>query len=327
MASGKNRRLTNGQNHKACSGFTLVELLVVIAIIGILIALLLPAVQAAREAARRMQCGSNMKQIALALVAYENNFGHFPPSRVGCDGSSSYCNSAYERSGASGLVMILPQVEQQVIYDMFDFDAGPWIPGSFGIDWLTTNANAIAQRPAVYVCPSDDSEPYSQKTLNTEGIDYANTPIATGSFALVAGSLGAEGGKASLEIKYENNGVFIYFYPMCSQDITDGLSKTMFVGEVVESHTNDSSNIWSYGNRELDIHRSTSNPLNTWPAEGATIDMYGLHINGAFASRHPGGANFAFGDGHVQFLGENIDFNLYQYLSTRADGENVELSE
>ncbi len=306
-------------------GFTLVELLVVIAIIGVLVALLLPAVQAAREAARRIECAKNQRMIALALASYENGFGCFPPSRIGCDGSS-LCIHTYERAGTSGLVMILPQLEQQAAYDMFDFSIGPWFPQVFGNDWLPTNAKAIAERPAVYVCPSDESPSFSQKVQATGGIDYSTVPIATGSYALVAGSLGAPD-FYSHDIKYNNNGVFFYLYPMKVEEITDGLSQTMFVGEVIESHTDNSSNRWSLGNRELDCHRSTANPLNTPPGQGDTFTKNGQVVNGAFASRHPGGANFAFGDGHVVFLSDNIDFDLYRWLSTRAGGETIEMPE
>ncbi len=147
-------------------GFTLVELLVVIAIIGILIALLLPAVQAAREAARRMQCSSNLKQIALALGSYENNHGRYPAGRVGCDGaqeegSNVPCLLIRQAVGTSGLVAILPFVQQQAVYDMFDFTTGPWAIYTGTAVWLPTNRDALAQRPEVYVCPSDESGPVS----------------------------------------------------------------------------------------------------------------------------------------------------------------------
>ena len=134
-------------------GFTLVELLVVIAIIGILVALLLPAVQAAREAARRVQCANNMKQIALALCAYETGYGVYPPGRVGYDKGSR----GRKEVGTSALVLILPQLELQNIYDLFNFRNGPW---GYNSTWfLGTNAAAIAARPSVYVCPSDESPP------------------------------------------------------------------------------------------------------------------------------------------------------------------------
>jgi len=158
--------------------FTLVELLVVIAIIGILIALLLPAVQAAREAARRSQCTNHLKQIGLGLANYEGSFKVYPPGRLGCDGSGA-CTQNYQRVGTSGLVMLLPYVEQQTLYDRFDFTNGPW--SAVNTTWLTTNAEAIAKIVPTYVCPSDTSKPY------TDSPPSASTPAATGNYALVTG--------------------------------------------------------------------------------------------------------------------------------------------
>ncbi len=279
----------------------------------------------AREAARRMQCGNNMKQIVLALASYENAFGVYPPSRIGCDGKSS-C-TVPQRAGTSTFVLILPQMDQQPLYSLFDFDVGIWVTTQPGYSWLaatTSHRKAISERPEVYVCPSDESAPFSQRTdephLNRHNLTNA---AATGSYATVAGSLGAAN-RSGGDYKYDNNGVFYYRTPTKLGDITDGTSKTMFVGEVVESHTSLSSNIWTKAVREKDCHRSTSNPLNTWPGEPDTL---GDGCNGAFASRHPAGANFGFGDGHVEFLEENISLFVYRALSTRSNDEIIDYSE
>lgn len=302
-------------------GFTLVELLVVIAIIGILVALLLPAVQAAREAARRMQCATNLKQIALALNSYHNAFGVFPPGRIGYDSVSGI--PIAQQTGASAFVMILPQMDQQALYNLFDFDAGVWVTAQPGYPWLaatSTNREAIRQRPSSYVCPSDESQPYTQRTddptLTTHNLNLKDA-AATGSYATVAGSLGS--GNNNGDYKYDNNGVFFYLTPIKVDDITDGTSKTLFVGEVVQSDTSLGSNLWTKSVREKDCHRSTSNPLNTLPGEPSTLSD---GSNGAFASRHPGGANFGFGDGHVEFLEENVSIFIYRALSTRGNGSN-----
>jgi len=304
-------------------GFTLVELLVVIAIIGVLIALLLPAVQAAREAARRMQCASNLKQIGLALGAYEDHFGRYPSSRTGCDEVSRECPTQDQTTGISGLVAILPMVEQQTLYDMFDFTTAPWKRQAYGLNWVPTNADAIAQRPSVYVCPSDSAEPFAvrESGVYNWGLSLSDVKVATGSYALVSGTLGAKSGGPTYDMKHNNTGVFFYLQDLCQKDVTDGLSSTLFAGEVVDGHAGNSTNAWSTAAREMDVHRSTSNPLNTAPGEGWTIVRYGISVNGAFGSRHPGGANFSFGDGHVEFLEENISMRIYQALSTRAGGE------
>ena len=131
------------------TAFTLVELLVVIAIIGILVALLLPAVQMAREAARRTECSNNLRQIGLALVQYEAANECYPPGRMGCDGMNfDVCagDKGFERPGTSGFVMLLPMLEQQNLYDeLGGFQKGAVFPASGPADtsdgttsgWLT----------------------------------------------------------------------------------------------------------------------------------------------------------------------------------------------
>jgi prepilin-type processing-associated H-X9-DG protein len=165
-------------------------------------------------------------------------------------------------------------------------------------------------RPSVFVCPSDNSRPISDAS-----------PTATGSYALCHGSRGPSFGIDQVKVKHYNNGMFLYRTPLNIGHVKDGTSNTIFVGEVIEAHTADSSNRWLIGSRHTDSLRSTDNPLNTPPTKGVTVDLYGNKVNGAFASRHNGGAHFAFGDGHVQFIGDNINLALYRALSTRDIGE------
>ena len=111
----------------ATPGFTLVELLVVIAIIGVLVALLLPAVQAAREAARRAQCQNNLRQLAVAALNHEGTHKHLPPGRYGCDGAGTQnCSPNAWSRAASGFLPMLPFLEEQMLYDSIDFNDGPW---------------------------------------------------------------------------------------------------------------------------------------------------------------------------------------------------------
>jgi prepilin-type N-terminal cleavage/methylation domain-containing protein/prepilin-type processing-associated H-X9-DG protein len=300
------------------SGFTIVELLVVIAIIGILVALLLPAVQAARESARRSSCNNNLKQIGLAIDLYEGTYKLYPPGRVGCDGiNTGPCNGdpPYARVGTSAFVMLLPFLEGQNLYDTFDFSDGPW--GSFSTTWLNANAAAVGTRPEFLVCPSDVSQKFVNITIGS-----TTAPAATGSYAVVHGSLGPSQG-ISGNMKVFNTGVFNYREVTGKSDVLDGLSTTLFAGEIIDAHTNLSQNLWTLGSRHESTLRTTENPVNTPPGTGITTSPYGIPLNGAFASQHPGGANFVFGDGHVTFISENINLATYKALSTRKLKEPV----
>jgi len=298
-------------------GFTLVELLVVIAIIGILIALLLPAVQAAREAARRSQCTNNLKQILLALTNYHDSLRTYPPGRMGCDGwTADVCTGqvGYQKPSTSGFVMILPYIELGALYDQFGgFELGAVYPidDATSAGWRTPQVDqAMKTRPPVFVCPSDISEAMM-------GSD------ATGSYALVHGSHGPSYGMDQVNLKHYNTGMFNYRTVYRIRDVHDGLSNTMFAGEVIEAHTAESANRWTVGSRHLDSLRSTENPLNTPPGTGIVLDAYGYKCNGAFGSEHPSGGNFAFGDGHVSFINEDISLIVYRALSTRDGGETI----
>jgi len=316
------RPLTSDPRHLTHRAFTLVELLVVIAIIGVLIALLLPAVQAAREAARRAQCTNNLKQIGLALHNYEGSFKVYPPGRVGCDGvnlNAPECPDSKQYVGTSGLVLILPFMELQPLYDEFDLTDGPW---AYSTTWVAKNAYAIGQPVESYICPSDNPERFSVD-LVAPNYHISDTPTAVGNYAFVTGKFGPDDDKIGSLTKYENSGVFYYLRTHAVREITDGLSHTMFVGEVIEPHTPNSSNIWTYALRLLDCQRSTRNPLNTRPGLGESFAKDNYEANAAFASQHPGGANFLFGDGHAAFLSDNIDLLTYRAYSTRSGGEAI----
>ena len=287
------------------AGFTLVELLVVIAIIGILIALLLPAVQAAREAARRSQCTNNLKQLALAMHNYEGTFKVYPPGRMGCDGA---CTPTYGPS-TSAFVMILPFIEQQALYDLFGtFPSG--VPESLAESVLIT-------RPEAFVCPS---------AIMPEVYDPGGTSKrwATNCYALCAGHYGPTYG-ISGQTKWLNSGLFLYRDPVRPAMVRDGLSQAIMLGEVVDGHVPGHTNRWPTAGRHVDSLRTTDNPVNTPPGEGVTYSNYGNPCNGAFGSRHPGGANFAFSDGSVHFVSATIDLAIYRLLGQRNSGEPKEL--
>jgi prepilin-type N-terminal cleavage/methylation domain-containing protein/prepilin-type processing-associated H-X9-DG protein len=300
--------------------FTLVELLVVIAIIGILVALLLPAVQAAREAARRNQCVNNLKNIALAILNYEDANGGLPPGTPFFDDCPKVgSQTSVNLHRISGFVLILPQLEESALFDQYQLDKSPyiWMSDNTGNNWhrVPGREGLVEARPDIYVCPSEQS-PAIHEDPDTGPIRNGLKP-ATGSYAFVSGTVGPP--VANAPAKCTNTGAFVYGKPTQLRKIVDGLSKTMLVGEVIDPHTRKGSNIWSFAARHSDSLRTTTNPLNTPTGMGLVVDFGAtLGCNGAFASRHPGGANFAFGDGHVEFLPEEIDLDTYRALSTIA---------
>jgi prepilin-type N-terminal cleavage/methylation domain-containing protein/prepilin-type processing-associated H-X9-DG protein len=296
--------------------FTLVELLVVIAIIGVLVALLLPAVQAAREAARRSQCSNNLKQLGLALENYESALGSFPPGRMGCDGAAGYQCTGFNNKigsiGISGFVALLPFIEQGALHEQIDYTNSPW--NAFDTSWVNAaNERLFTARPKFIVCPSDNSQPYRENTPSS------GKRAATGSYAMVAGSNGPPNGN---EIKMTNNGMFLYRTGMRRSDMTDGTSAQMMVGESIENDTAASQNVWTVGSRFQTL-RTTKNPLNQKPGTGAFLFNGPGTDNAAFGSKHPAGAQFLFGDGHVSFISNNINLLDYQRLSIRNDGESI----
>jgi prepilin-type N-terminal cleavage/methylation domain-containing protein/prepilin-type processing-associated H-X9-DG protein len=308
-------------------GFTLIELLVVVSIIGLLCALLLPAVQVAREAARRSQCANNLKQIALAAHNYHDTLGSFP--------SCLYLHPAYAKKGQAWnndgwLVLLLPQLDQQAIYNAVNFDimwgstpvTGPWgtawAPQFYGEQNSTVRITVVGS----FGCPSDPSPRIDSLNADEiEGEPAAGTSYVgnVGSNCLDEVASGYPCAEPRLGDVSGGNGIYWRYGSRVSiPDVTDGLSNSFMAGEQVMEASQ--WNAWVHANQSL---ASTAIPLNYTRQPATTFWTWTY----SFRSRHPGGANFAFCDGSVRFLKETINFNTYQSLSTRSGGELMEARE
>jgi prepilin-type N-terminal cleavage/methylation domain-containing protein/prepilin-type processing-associated H-X9-DG protein len=318
-------------------GFTLIELLVVIAIIAILIGLLLPAVQKVRQAAARMQCSNNLKQIALASHNHHDTYQRFPPGinlPISNQSGAIFPNNALVTSGQVGpppvpnqffswCEAILPFVEQDNLQKNLDLTQREFAncngPNSVG-----------AQNVKIYVCPSDIF-PSNPTTFVSGGVTYY--------FGM--NSYGASNGTRSWFTSngvYKTDGVFYYNSATRITDIIDGSSNTLLFGEryhLDPNWTTGSSNInviggWAWANFSApqDYLLSTPVPINyTVPAgQGGNFNATDPRVC-AYGSGHTGGANFALADGSVRFLTltSNADLPVLQALSTRAGGEVVSL--
>jgi prepilin-type N-terminal cleavage/methylation domain-containing protein len=297
-------------------GFTLVELLVVIAIIGVLVALLLPAVQAAREAARRAQCVNNEKQIALAALNYEDANKALPRGHW----SGESCNKTKWSSRWSAFVSVLPYIEEQSLFDQLNTDIGPSYQSGNSAAWANVagRLDAMLKTPKAFRCPTSDAPQFSEDPDPSVFVDHK---LAIGDYAFMTGVRGPSWGNGCA-VKDENTGPFLYGKEVRIRNITDGLSHTVFLGEVIEPHTRKSSNVWTFASRHADSLRSTENPLNTPPGMLSVVPSGNTAgCNGAFGSKHTGGGHFAFGDGRVMFIADEISSDIYNALGTIAGNE------
>lgn len=297
---------------KALRGFTLVELLVVIAIIGVLVALLLPAVQAAREAARRMSCTNNLKQIALATHNFHDTHQKFPYATQDREVVTTALTS-----WATGHVQILPFLENDAVAQRWRAELPRNSTDDSDGDGYT---NAMLQQMLIptYTCPtmSPPSGPLAENRAPCSYLLCAGSQDA--SLLHYAAFYGIP------EPAYDGAIVpFITATPTSTnrkrtglRDITDGTSGTFLVGETDFAPQGKVSTsyggIWAYGY----IGYSWGTTFNTFNNHKNTTTVYG-----AFRSQHPGGANFAISDGSVRFLAQGIDHPIYQALSTRSLGE------
>jgi prepilin-type N-terminal cleavage/methylation domain-containing protein len=314
-------------------GFTLVELLVVIAIIGILIALLLPAVQAAREAARRSQCSNNMKQIGLALHNYHDSHKTFPLG-------SFNLREVWPSSGTNWRALILPYMEQGPVFDQLLFSANPAVHFMAGgaAGGAALAGNDVLKNLVIdgYRCPSSVIKPIGghNNTLAMNvlyvGIQGAARPIP-----------GPNPNRGSRDCSYgwtSNSGMLAKNECFQFKDCTDGTSNTMIVAE--QSGMVDDRNLTAnyyggwYGTRHPRPMEDPAGCADLWGA-GTTAVRYAPNLDvtppptGASAmynnntilnSQHPGGINVLLTDGSGQFISETIDLGTLKCLAVRYDG-------
>ena len=326
--------------------FTLIELLVAIGVVAILVTLLLPAVQQAREAARRSQCKNNLKQIGLALHNYESTFGVFPPFFV--SGGGNPTRIADERKGANWLTLLLPQMEQQGLYDAWDMNAAPH-----------QNEGRSRRLPAL-LCPSDPQ---------TEGepCAYAGGGWARGSYGMNVSpcrfGVGQTLSPSDPKFDYFNGapgGFGAVNSRVALRDFTDGASNTIAVDEIrVGVNAQDLRGSWAMpglGSGVAGFFGDANQPNSPAPFAddmencaatgqlGSTASGMGCFNTGTgpdsstgqmtARSAHPGGVQVVLADGAVRFIAETIEYGrgslfacdrdevgLWQALHTREGGE------
>ena len=315
------------KSRHASGGFTLVELLVVIAIIGLLIALLLPAVQAARAAARKIECANHLKQIGLALLNYHAASGSFPPGNVitesgVCPGSGT---SIVSQDGANWLLAVLPYTEERALFEGYDFSA---------LNEGVPNRRVRETCVAMFACPSDlDTATPSVPGAGPASEYQMNIPYMPGSYRGVSGR--------SNGLRFLDSPEFAS-YPESwrgplhaagvkgfeaerMKAIRDGASHTLFVGESTTAGSPQWRTFWAYSFGYFTLSAITPQPRIFLADYDQCLALGGTGrdkpCKRGWGGFHPGGLNFLLCDGSVRFVNSDADPDLLAQLATIAGDE------
>ncbi len=336
---------------KSRRAFTLVELLVVIAIIGVLVALLLPAVQAAREAARRTSCQNNLKQFGIALHNYHDIFKQFPQNtawftgKTGLDDDSEYTKKDIQ---GSMLLKLMPYIEQKSINDRIKIkfeDSEDNVKKQF-----QKNLELRTLVLPLLRCPSDEypliTDIYGEFNENGEydgGVATTNYAPSVGAQATFSfanscpeprGDFFENGKQVNFftHLMEKTSGIFAReAWAASIKQIPDGLSNTIAMGEVLPTCNYElirygwwDSQICYVGTAPAINFDSCTHTDPPWPKKQTCFTFFNWNTSSGFKSRHPSGAHFTLADGSVRFISENIDYRNYQRLGDRADGEPLD---
>lgn len=302
-------------------GFTLVELLVVIAIIGILVALLLPAVQAAREAARKNDCKSRLKNQALALQTYHDSKGEFPPGRA----ASPRFPTGTEQHSVSWAFFLTPYVEEQALWDAWD-----------PTKRVDEEANVLAMRTPVslFTCPSRREPAADRDFDNDNAASLVQGVAASGDYAANAG-LSTRNGMEGFGLQKFNAETFGPIYTnsvIAARRVVDGLSKTFAIGEKflpppipdaapgTEDIRRGDTAFFAGDNRHGAVRRSTAGFPKDKGYFASADESRDQANRGAFGSEHGNISHFGFLDGSVQAIQHDIELAVFNSMAAVGDG-------